>query len=103
MDQGLMDKARQAKDWVYTNRSHWMRGLLMIAFFFVLGLVKLLIGLMALFQFGSLLLTGEPNGRLRRLGGSLAIYTSDLAAYLTCASEELPFPFSEWPRANLSD
>jgi hypothetical protein len=88
---------RRASDWVLANRSNWLRGLLMLAFFFVLSLVKLVVTLMALFQFGSLLITGVPNGRLSRFGAGLAVYTCDLVDYLTCASERLPFPFSEWP------
>jgi len=99
LDTGLTGKARQASDWIHANRSHWVRGLLMIAFFLVLSVVRLLVGLIALFQLGSLLLTGQSNGPLRRFGASFAFYTSDLVAYLTCATDDLPFPFSEWPRA----
>jgi hypothetical protein len=88
---------RGASDWVLANRSHWLRALLMLAFYFVLGLVKLLVGLMALFQFGSLLITGAANPRLSRFGAGLAVYTCDIVDYLTCAGERLPFPFSEWP------
>lgn len=99
----LYGRARQAKDWVLANRSNWLRGLLMLAFFFVLGLVKLLVGLVALFQFGSLLLAAGPNDRLARFGSALSLYTGELVAFLTCAQDRAPFPFSEWPRASWPD
>jgi hypothetical protein len=75
----------------------------MIGFFLVLGLVRLLVGLVALFQFGWLLATGEPNARLSRFGASLSLYAYDLVEYLTCAGDRLPFPFGEWPRAELPE
>ncbi len=93
----------RAADWVVANRSHWVRGLLMLAFFLVLGVVKILVGLMALFQLGALLITGEPNEPVRGFGRGLARYTHDLVAYLTCASDRPPFPFREWPPRTLLD
>jgi hypothetical protein len=84
-------------DWAVANRNNWVRGLLMLVFAFVLGLLKLVVSLMALFQFGALVVTGEPNQRLQTLGQGLALYGHDLIAFLTCASEQLPFPFTEWP------
>ena len=60
--------------------------------------MKLVAGLIALFQFGSLLLTRQTKSQLRVLGASLALYGHDIVACLTCASERLPFPFTEWPR-----
>lgn len=89
---------QRAGDWVVANRSNWVRGLLMLAFFFVFWLAKFAVGLIALFQFGSMLLNGGPNGSLCRFGASLAFYIHDIVAYLTCATERLPFPFTEWPR-----
>jgi hypothetical protein len=89
---------QRTTDWIVANRSVWLRGLLMLALFFVFWLVKLVVGLIALFQFGSLLLTGQTNSQLRVFGASLALYSHDIVAYLTCASERLPFPFTEWPR-----
>jgi hypothetical protein len=88
---------QRAREWFHGNRSNWLRGLLMLAFFVVFGLVKALVGLMALFQFGSLLVAGQPNPRLVRFGASLAVYNRELVEYLVCAREAPPFPFSDWP------
>ena len=97
-DQVTQGTGKKVADWVIANRNNWVRGILMLVFAFVLGLLKLIVGLMALFQFGSLLLTGEPNRPLQNFGRGLAVYGHDLIAYLTCASDHLPFPFTEWPR-----
>jgi len=100
---GLGERAtlavRTAGDWVAANRSHWLRGLLMLAFFLVLWAVRLVVAVAALFQLGALLLTGAPNEQVSRFGASLALYTAEIVAYLTCASDALPFPFGRWPRA----
>ena len=96
-------RMRLIRDWLYARRSHWLRAILMLGFFFVLSLLKLLVSLIALFQFGAILVTGQANAHLGRFGGSLAFYASDLVAYLTCATDELPFPFAEWPRVRAPD
>lgn len=93
----IQGNLRTATDWVLANRSNWLRGLLMLFFFLVLGLVRVVVGFVALVQFGALLITGVPNERLRRFGASLALYSCDLVEYLACVVERPPFPFSEWP------
>jgi hypothetical protein len=90
---------QQATDWVSANRSRWVRGLLMLAFVVVFGALRFVVGLVALFQFGFLLFSGQPNIPLQRFGASLAFYAHDIVAYLTCVTERLPFPFTEWPRS----
>jgi hypothetical protein len=99
-ERGTAEQGRRARDWLYGNRSNWLRGLLMLGFFILLGLIKVLVGFMALFQFGSLLITGQPNERLARFGTGLAAYTGELIEYLTCSGERLPFPFSDWPASH---
>jgi hypothetical protein len=100
---GMRERARlgmqRAGDWVTANRSHWLRGLLMLGFFLVLWVARLVVAVAAIFQFGALLLTGAPNAQVARFGAALAFYTAEIVAYLTCASEQLPFPFGPWPRA----
>ena len=75
----------------------------MLGFFLVFGLVRLVVGFIALFQFGFLLFAGAPNERLSRFGASLSLYTYDLVEYLTCADDRLPFPFSPWPRPGAAE
>ena len=97
-ESGASDSLRRVADWFRDNQSSWLRGLLMLGFFLVFGVVRLIVGFVALFQFGFLLFTGEPSERLSRFGESVSLYTYDLVEYLTCAGDRLPFPFGPWPR-----
>lgn len=74
-----------------------MRGLYMLLFIFVYGLVEFLIILLMLFQFFSLVLTGNTNTQLLKFGQNLAAYIYQIVTFLTFNSEQLPFPFSAWP------
>jgi hypothetical protein len=39
----------------------------------------------------------QPHERLRAFGGALGRYLAQIATFVTFGSEELPFPFSDWP------
>ena len=95
---GLGTLLQRVGDWFYATRHHWKRGLLMLLYILAFSVVKLVITLIAIFQFGSILITGSPNGVVRDFGESLALFTEELVAFLVCADEYPPFPFREWPR-----
>lgn len=75
----------------------WMRGLYMLLFIFVYGLVEFLIILLMIFQFFSIVLSGNTNAQLLKFGQNLAAYVYQIITFLTFNSEQLPFPFSAWP------
>ncbi|WP_317535227.1 DUF4389 domain-containing protein [Nitrosomonas sp. Is37] len=75
----------------------WMRGLYMLLFIFVYGLVEFLIILVMIFQFFSIVLSGNTNAQLLKFGQDLAAYVYQIITFLTFNSEQLPFPFSTWP------
>jgi hypothetical protein len=86
------------------SRSTWLRGLFMLVFVFIYALSRFVVGAVVLLQFLWVLFTGEINERLRMLGQSLAIYTSQIIRYLTYNSEQRPFPFDEdWPPGHSGD
>ena len=85
-------------DWFHATRDHWKRGLLMLLYILAFGLIRLAVTLIAVFQFGYILLTGAPNGLVREFGASLAQFTGEMVAFLVCADPEPPFPFRAWPR-----
>lgn len=89
---------RRVGDWFYATRDHWKRGLLMLLYVLAFSLVKLAVTLMAVFQFGHILIMGAPNGLVRDFGASLAQFTGEMVAFLVCAEERPPFPFRDWPR-----
>lgn len=78
-------------------RETWIRGLLMLVFGFVLGFVQMVAGAVAVLQFAFLLLGGRANGNLRQFGRGLADYARAIVRFMTCDTEERPFPFSPWP------
>jgi hypothetical protein len=80
-----------------TARDVWMRGLLMLLLIIGFAVGQWLLNLTALVQFLWLLLARAPNEFLTRFGNSLALWLADVARFLTCATNEKPFPWRAWP------
>lgn len=85
------DEARPGKSVI------WMRGLFMLLLLFAFGIAHALLWVTAVVQFLWLFFAGQSNGFLVRFGASLAIWLAQAAQFVTCASEEKPFPWSPWP------
>jgi hypothetical protein len=79
------------------KRSLWMRGLFMVLMALIYQLCGTLLFIVAVIQFLLALLSEGPNARLLSFGRSLASYLGQLTRFLSFASEEIPFPFSDWP------
>ena len=75
----------------------WKRGLFMILFSVLYGFAELVLSVLVFVQFVVVLVTGGANQQLLRLGGSLAIYSREIFAYLTFNTEQQPFPMNNWP------
>ncbi len=75
----------------------WIHGLYMLFFVFVYGLAEFLIVLVMLFQFFSIVLSGNINTQLLRFGQNLAAYVYQIIIFLTFNSGQRPFPFNPWP------
>lgn len=80
-----------------TSRTAWLRVLFMVLFVAIWSITRLVVGVVMVLQVLFLLIGGKRNARLAAFGQSLATYTYELVAYLTFASEDQPFPFSDWP------
>lgn len=80
-----------------TRRNIWLRGLLMILMALAYQLGGTLLFFLAFIQFVLGLLGMVPNQRLISLGRSLGRYQSQIADFVSFASEQAPFPFSDWP------
>jgi hypothetical protein len=78
----------------------WMRGLYMLILILAFGFSQSLLAMTAFVQFLWLLFAHEPNRLLARFGKSLSLWMAQTARFLTCASEEKPFPWSDWPQAD---
>ena len=81
----------------HDKRSIWLRGLLMILMAMAFHICVTLLALGAIVQFVLALLTDAPNARLITFGQSLGLYLSQIADFVSFATEEAPFPFSAWP------
>jgi len=80
-------------------RKWWVRALfllLMCVAFHVAASVLLVI---ALLQVVLAAATGAPNQRLRVLGTAVGRYLAQIADFASFDSEQVPFPFSDWPAA----
>jgi hypothetical protein len=78
------------------KRNIWLRGLLMILMAIAFQISGTLLALGAIVQF-VLALSDAPNARLIAFGQSLGSYLSQIASFVTFATEDVPFPFSAWP------
>lgn len=79
------------------KRNIWIRGLFMLLMAFALQVSGTVICIVTVIQFVMVLLGGTPNERLLAFGRSLGSYVQQIVNFLTFATEELPFPFSDWP------
>lgn len=79
------------------SRASWTRGLFMLLFGFILSFLQVVVGTVAVLQFAFLLLAGQENEHLRGFGRGLASYAQAIVRFMTCDTEEKPFPFAPWP------
>ncbi|HXU92779.1 MAG TPA: DUF4389 domain-containing protein [Gallionella sp.] len=79
------------------KRNIWLRGLFMLLMLLVLHVGGTVLLIAAVIQFVIALLNGAPNERLIAFGRNLSSYFRQIILFLTFDSEEIPFPFSEWP------
>ena len=78
----------------------WLTALYMIFFLLAFAVGESILGFVAVVQFLWLLITGGPNLALRRFGMSLSRWFADVVRFLTCASDDKPFPWKDWPSAD---
>lgn len=69
----------------------------MVLMAFAYHLSGTLLFIVAVLQFAVTLLSKTPNARLLSFGRSLGRYIQQIVYFLTFASEEIPFPFNDWP------
>lgn len=85
-----------------TSGKHWLRLIYMLLFAVFLYVASFVMTVVIVVQFLFALFTGNPNGNLRQLGESLALYIYRVLQFLTYSKEDKPFPFSDWPEVGTS-
>lgn len=81
------------------KRNIWIRGLFMLLMALAFHVCETVLGIVTVIQFVIVLLNDTPNVRLVSFGRSMGNYLRQTVNFLTFATEETPFPFSEWPAA----
>lgn len=80
-----------------TKKSTWVRFLYMVLFAVIFNIAEFVILVVVTVQFITKLFTGDVHERLQEFGDSLALYVADVVRYLTYTTEDLPYPFGDWP------
>ena len=80
------------------NSNTWIRGFFMLLYILVYCVVKVVVAAVVVFQFGSLLVSGDLNPRLLAFGQTLSLYTYQIMQYITYNNEYKPFPLNPWPK-----
>lgn len=92
-----MTQMEPGKQEYASKRGIWKRGLFMLLFAVAFGIAQTLLNLLAVAQFLWLLFAREPNQFLLRFGRSLSVWFADVALFLSCTTEDMPFPWKNWP------
>lgn len=79
------------------KRSLWVRVLLMLLMGLAFHIAVTILGAVALVQLLFAAISDGPNERLQHFGRGLGQYLRQITEFLSFASEEVPFPFSDWP------
>ncbi|MGC2049559.1 MAG: DUF4389 domain-containing protein [Gallionella sp.] len=79
------------------KRNIWLRGLFMLLMFFAFQVSGTVLCIVTVIQFVMVLLSQKPNERLLLFGRSLGRYLQQIADFQAFATEEMPFPFKDWP------
>ncbi len=80
-------------------RKLWVRALLMLLMCAAFQLAAWALLLTAFVQLVFAIFNDEPNKRLQRFGNGVGLYLTQIASFVTFATEVVPFPFSDWPES----
>jgi len=79
------------------STTFWIRVLFMLIFALVLWALWLAVIVIIVVQTVIVLITGEINDQLQKLGAIAANYLGQIVNYMVFATEDKPFPFSPFP------
>jgi len=79
------------------KRNIWVRGLFMVLMAVAYHLSGTLLFIVAISQFLITAVRKTPNVRLLSFGRGLGLYFQQIVCFLTFSSEDIPFPFNDWP------
>ncbi len=104
LEENQMDDKTKA---TLTNLATWKRGLFMVVFAIISGVAKLIVTLVAVFQFVTVLFKGQVNESVIPFGQNLSTYIYQITLFLTFNTDDMPFPFMDFPdgapKSNLNE
>ena len=74
----------------------WFRGLYMLLFLVILGLVKGVVFIVTVIQFILVAVNKTANEQLRNFGQGLSTYLYHITQFLIFNTDNKPFPFEDW-------
>ncbi|HET7308005.1 MAG TPA: DUF4389 domain-containing protein [Gammaproteobacteria bacterium] len=92
----MSDEPRKIEEHLQ-SKSTWLRLFNMVILAICFGIAETVAIAVVLFQFFTVLFTGQRNLNVVRLGSSLSQYLYQITRYMTYNTEERPFPFGRWP------
>ncbi len=81
--------------------STWKRGAYIVLFSIFYQMAATLLILIITFQFVNKLVTGDTNKQFRHLSRSIASYIYQVFQFMSFNSNDIPYPFSDWPEDEL--
>lgn len=75
----------------------WVRGLYMLLFVLFYSVAEFVLMVVVVVQFGYRVLNNENHPRILALGAAIALYIYLVLRFLSFNSDEMPYPFSDWP------
>jgi len=79
------------------RRNLFTRILLMFLMALAYSVSGTVLFIVAIIQIGFTLFTGAPTPHLSSFSRSLGLYFRQIVSFQTFLTEELPFPFDDWP------
>ena len=85
----------------YPSRSKWVRAIYTIIVLVGYGFSEALLWFLAVVQFFSVVIRGEPNVYILNFSGGLVKWNAAAISFCLFTTEKPPFPFSRWPEDSL--
>lgn len=82
------------------RRNIWIRGLFMLLMALAYQVSGTVLCIVTIIQFLIMLMNDTPNASLVSFGRSMGRYLQQIVNFLTFSTEEIPFPFNDWPTGN---
>ncbi len=85
----------------YQGQASWKRVIFVAVFWIIFHFAQIVAAIVTIAQCGFVLITNNPNQQLLKFGDSLGKYIHDILRYVTFNSDQQPFPFADFPKADI--